>query len=76
MVCNKIKRELGISVMIVDSNDFGREILGKSDDICLDDEKLKKIIRDNPTRARKRAYTTYSYTKNNIIIQLRYIFDV
>lgn len=47
-VCNEIKEKLGISVMIVDSNDFGREILGKSDDITLSEDKLKGLIRDNP----------------------------
>lgn len=47
-VCNEIKEKLGISVMIVDSNDFGREILGKYDDINLDDEYLKGLIADNP----------------------------
>ena len=34
-VCNEIKEKLGISVMIVDANDLGQEILGKSDDIEL-----------------------------------------
>lgn len=34
--------------MIVDANDFGREILGKSKDINLSDEELKEIIKDNP----------------------------
>ena len=34
--------------MIVDANDFGREILGKSQDIELTDEELKEIIKDNP----------------------------
>ncbi len=47
-VCNDIKKELGISSMIVDSNDFGQEILGKSDDIVFDEETLRKMIRDNP----------------------------
>lgn len=47
-VCNEIKEKLGISVMIVDANDFGQEILGKSSDIDLSDEVLKGIIRDNP----------------------------
>ena len=47
-VCNEIKEKLGISCMIVDSNDFGREILGKSSDITLQDEELKGIIKDNP----------------------------
>ena len=35
-------------MMIVDSNDFGREILGKSYDIDLPDSYLKELIRDNP----------------------------
>ncbi len=47
-VCNEIKEKLGISMMIVDSNDFGREILGKSDDITLSEEELKGLIKDNP----------------------------
>lgn len=47
-VCNEIKKKLGISCVIVDSNDFGREILGKSDDINISDEILKQIIKDNP----------------------------
>lgn len=47
-VCNEIKDKLGISMMIVDSNDFGREILGKSYDIDLPDSYLKELIRDNP----------------------------
>ncbi len=47
-VCNEIKNKLGISCMIVDSNDLGQVILGKSNDIKLEDETLKEIIRDNP----------------------------
>lgn len=47
-VCNEIKRNLGISTMIVDANDLGREILGKSNDIKISDEILKEIIKDNP----------------------------
>lgn len=34
--------------MIVDANDFGREILGKSRDIHLSDNILKELIKDNP----------------------------
>lgn len=48
LVCNEIKEKLGISCMIVDSNDFGQVILGKSDDISLSNKILKQIIRDNP----------------------------
>lgn len=47
-VCNEIRSRLGISCMIVDANDLGQEILGKSDDIMLDDKILKLMIRDNP----------------------------
>ena len=48
IVCNEIKEKLGISSIIVDANDYGREILGKSSDIILQDDELKEIIRDNP----------------------------
>ena len=34
--------------MIVDSNDFGQVILGKSEDIKIEDKILERIIRDNP----------------------------
>lgn len=47
-VCNEIKYKLGISCMIVDANDLGQEILGKSDDIKLENSVLKEMIRDNP----------------------------
>ncbi len=47
-VCNEVKQKLGISVIIVDANDFGQEILGKSDDITLTDEQLRGLIKDNP----------------------------
>ena len=47
-VCREIREKLGISCMIVDANDFGQVILGKSDDIELDERTLTAIIRDNP----------------------------
>lgn len=47
-VCNEIKRKLGISCMIVDANDLGQVILGKSDDIRIKDEILREMIKDNP----------------------------
>lgn len=47
-VCNEIKEKLGISCMIVDANDFGQEILGKSNDILLTENSLKALIKDNP----------------------------
>ena len=48
-VCNEIKNELGISTMIVDANDLGQEILGKSDDIEMSNDELKALIADNPS---------------------------
>lgn len=47
-VCNEIKNQLGISTMIVDANDFGQVILGKSDDIKIENDILIQMIRDNP----------------------------
>lgn len=47
-VCNDIYNQLGISNMIVDANDLGQEVLGKSSDINLTNEQLADLIRDNP----------------------------
>ena len=47
-VCNEIYQKLGINSMIVDANDFNVEILGKSNNLCYNDEELKQIIKDNP----------------------------
>ena len=47
-VCNEIREKTGISSIIIDANDFTRDILGKSDDVALNDEQLCEIIRDNP----------------------------
>ncbi len=47
-VCNEIQEKLGISCMIIDANDLGQEILGKSNDITLSDIELKQLIEDNP----------------------------
>ena len=47
-VCNEIKNTLGITCMIVDANDLGQEILGKSDDLEGKEEALKAMIKDNP----------------------------
>ncbi len=48
LVCNEIRNKLGISAMIVDANDFGQVILGKADDISIEDSVLAQMIRDNP----------------------------
>ncbi len=47
-VCNEIQQKLGISCMIVDANDLGQEILGKSKNIQIPNDILKLIIKDNP----------------------------
>lgn len=64
-VCNEIKDKLGITVMIVDSNDFGREILGKSDDITLSNEYLKALIKDNPAGQGKQQTPIILIRKKN-----------
>ena len=46
--CNERKEKCCISNMIVDANDLGQEMLGKSSDITLSDEQLLEIIKDNP----------------------------
>lgn len=47
-VCNEIKQKTNISCMIVDANDFGQVILGKSNDIKVENETLIGMIKDNP----------------------------
>ena len=47
-VCNEIYNKLGFSCMIVDANDLGQEILGKSSNITFSDNFLKQLISDNP----------------------------
>ena len=47
-VCNEIYEKTGVRAMIVDANDFTRDILGKGDNVTLTDEQLCEIIRDNP----------------------------
>ena len=44
----KIKDELGVTCMLVDANDFERDILGKSPDLALTDAQCAELIRDNP----------------------------
>ena len=47
-VCNEIYAKTGIETIIIDANDFTRDILGKGDTVKLTDEQLCEIIRDNP----------------------------
>lgn len=65
-VCNEIREELGISAMIVDTNDLGQEILGKSDDIELEEKILKEMIRDNPAGQGQQRTPIILIRKNNI----------
>ena len=46
--CNEIYKETGVKAIIIDANDFGVDILGKSDEIKIEDEKLQKMLKDNP----------------------------
>lgn len=46
--CNEIYEKLGIKAMIVDANDLGQEILGKSDAITESEDELLGMIKDNP----------------------------
>jgi len=48
-VCRKIHEATGITCMLVDANDFERDILGKSPDLTLTDEQCAELIRDNPS---------------------------
>ena len=48
-VCKRIYEETGVTCMLVDANDFERDILGKSPDLTLTDAQCAELIRDNPT---------------------------
>lgn len=47
-VCNEIYARTGVETIVIDANDFTRDILGKGDTVKLTDEQLCEIIRDNP----------------------------
>ena len=48
-VCEEIKEQLNMDCMIVDANDLGVEILGKSKSVTHSIEDLKSMIKDNPS---------------------------
>lgn len=48
-VCRRIQEATGITCMLVDANDFERDILGKSPDLTLTDDQCAELIRDNPS---------------------------
>ena len=47
-VCNEIKEKLGIDAIIVDANEMGQLLLGKSNSVKLSNDMLVELIRDNP----------------------------
>lgn len=47
-VCDEIYEKTGVLTMVVDANDFTRDILGKSHAVNFTDEQLAEMIRDNP----------------------------
>lgn len=47
-VCKNIKEATGVSCMLVDANDFERDILGRSPDLGLSVEQCQELIADNP----------------------------
>jgi hypothetical protein len=47
-VCEELKAKLNMDCMIVDANDLGVEILGKSTSVDHSIEYLKRLIKDNP----------------------------
>ena len=47
-VCDEIYEKTGVLTMVVDANDLGVEILGKSSKLELSKEELAALIRDNP----------------------------
>lgn len=47
-VCNEVSEKFGVPCMIIDACDISVEILGKSDDMQLENETLCEIMRDNP----------------------------
>ena len=47
-VCDEIKSKLGIDAIIVDANEMGQLLLGKSSNITLTDSELVGLIKDNP----------------------------
>lgn len=48
-VCNEIHDKLGISLIIVDANDLGQELLGSSDDLAPVKASVIQLVADNPT---------------------------
>jgi len=47
-VCQKLKDRFGLSFVIADVNDLGRNIIGKSQDLKNKENLISEILRDNP----------------------------
>lgn len=47
-VCCEIEEKTGVQCMIVDANDYGQELLGKSKNIFYENNVLLETIKDNP----------------------------
>lgn len=47
-VCCEIEEKTGVCCMLVDANDYGQELLGKSGNIIYSDKVLLETIKDNP----------------------------
>jgi hypothetical protein len=48
-LCDKLAKETGIPVVLMDANDLQRDQLGKSKDFPLTDEQIQDAMRDNPS---------------------------
>ncbi len=47
-VCSEIEEKTGVECMLVDANDYGQELLGKSRNIIYNNKILLETIKDNP----------------------------
>lgn len=48
-LCEKIRNETGIPVMLIDANDIQQDILGKSSDFPLTNLQIQAVMADNPS---------------------------
>jgi len=47
-LCSQLKKKYGFSFLIVDANDIGQNILGKSPDLRGKEKIFLEILKDNP----------------------------
>ena len=48
-LCNKLEKDTGIPVVLMDANDIDRNQLGKCDDFPLTDDEIQDAMKDNPS---------------------------